>query len=96
MTIQVKKLTQARLDETQQVYNAIFGDHPNALDFDDVAHHLAANTGLFYIAIDQATDHVIGFKFGIFETDEKMHRSRDRRLAGIPAARCSYPNAARL
>lgn len=80
--IKIEKLTVNRLDETLQLYRTVFGarDHTNR---QAILERLHNHTGIFYIAVDESTHQVVGFKFGYVDGDTCIGRG----IAVLPAYR---------
>jgi ribosomal protein S18 acetylase RimI-like enzyme len=66
MSVTIRPLTLDRLGEALQVWEATLGNGFK-LDRQEVADRLQNGTGLFYIALDDETDRVVGIKFGYMD-----------------------------
>jgi GNAT superfamily N-acetyltransferase len=66
MSIEIHPLTIDRLDEALQVWEATLGNGFK-LDRQEVADRLQNGTGLFYIALDDESDRIVGIKFGYLD-----------------------------
>lgn len=82
MTIDIVKLTPERLDEALQVYESVLGTSFR-LDKEEILERLQTCRGVFYVAIDTDTQHVIGIKFGYIDGDTCVGRG----IAVLPAYR---------
>lgn len=82
MTIQVQSLSLSRLEEALQVWEAIL-DNGLKLDPQEVADRLQNGRGLFYIALDDDTDRIIGVKFGYLDGEACIGRG----IGVLPAYR---------
>lgn len=66
MQIDITPLTLERLDEAKRVWQATLVNGFK-LDWQEVADRMQNGTGLFYIAVDNQTNWVVGVKFGYFD-----------------------------
>jgi hypothetical protein len=66
MSIEIHPFTIDRLDEALQVWEATLGNGFK-LDCQEVADRLQNGTGLFYIALDDESDRIVGIKFGYLD-----------------------------
>ncbi|MFN8493399.1 MAG: GNAT family N-acetyltransferase [Caldilineaceae bacterium] len=89
MSIRIEKLTLSRLQAAMQLYQTIFGEKEHTTA-QILAERLHKQTGIFYIAVDETTNAVVGLKFGYLEDDAWIGRGiavlPEYRRQGIAAA----------
>lgn len=82
MAIKIEKLTPQRVDEAMAVYHTLLGSHehttPQAL-----LDRLDSGQGIFYIAVEEVSNQVVGLKFGYLEGNTCIGRG----IALLPAYR---------
>lgn len=73
MSIRIEKLTEVRVEGAMQLYETSFGAKQHTTS-QTLLERMNKQTGIFYIAIDEATDRVVGLKFGYLEGDTCIGR----------------------
>ena len=71
--INIEPLRRSQIDAALQLFQQVLGDH-DEIDQAEITSRIENGQGAFYVAIDTATNKIIGLKFGYFQDNTCIGR----------------------